>query len=181
MKQYIIPILIILVVVGIYVDFRGKYRPSDTIIQSDTIVVNLPPITFDFPPSEGIKVYNQLPTITDSAQIARDYYATVSYNDSIIGDSVSLWLSEVVSQNVIQSRKMTYKLNIPVSTTITNIHEDSRRKLLIGGMVGYGADRSLDLTAQVGYMDKRDRVLMGGYNFVDKSYNVGIMWTVKLR
>ncbi len=136
-----------------------------TIIQKDTPS----PITINMPPGKAVVINQPIPADIDSFQIAQAYFAKVSYTDTIKNDSVDVMIAEVVSMNAIQSRTVGVRFKFP---TVTEIHQESKRKLLIGGAV-HGFDR-VDVSLMGGYQDKKSRVWFGGYS-TDRRFQVGVL------
>lgn len=154
---------------------RGVFdRTPPIIIRKDSTYI--PPITVNFKPGTGTIIERPLPNNIDSAKIARAYFNTVNYNDSIITDTVSIWLRETVSRNAIQSRELTYRLNIPIQT-VTEYHQQARSSLILGGFGSYH-DSKININALIGYQRKNGQIFFGSYG-TNGSVSVG--WMGRLR
>ena len=67
----------------------------------------------------------------DTLKVLGDYYAIYFYSDSLISDSLKLFIKDSVSQNKIQSRKIDYSLVYPTKI-ITKETSINRREFYIG-------------------------------------------------
>ena len=149
--------------------------------KSDPVVVNLdstymPPVVVNLNPGHPITITSPIPANIDSAAIATAYFASVHYNDSIITDTVSIWLRETVSRNAIQSRELTYKLNIPIQT-ITEYRQELKRGLVFGGGGAFHGDK-VNVFLSGGVQGKRGSVVFGSIA-TDGTVQVGWMGRVR--
>jgi len=174
----LITILAGIVLIGyIYHDLAGRGvfdRDQPVVVRTDTTL--LPPITINIPPSKGIVMNNPVPDNIDSAKIAQAYFASVQYSDSIVTDTDSIWLRETVSRNAIQSRELTYKLNIPIQT-ITEYRQELQRGVVFGGGGAFHGDK-VNVFLSGGYQGKRGSVLFGSIA-TDGTVQVGWMGRVR--
>ena len=51
--------------------------------------------------------------IIDTAYVIGDYYSTYSYQDSLITDTLKLYINDSITQNKIKSRDLKYKMVFP--------------------------------------------------------------------
>ena len=186
MKQSNITALTITGVVAIlfllwYFDPKGRFDSPATIISSDTTVVYMPPVNVSLPPSSNPTViYQPIPANIDSLAVIRDYYAIRQYQDSLENDTVKIVIKESVGQNKINSRDISYRFKLPVTTTITQFVENKTRKLLVGGLVGMDSLKT-SLYLGAAYQNKSDQLFIAGYNPFNKSGVVGAMLPISLR
>lgn len=166
-------LLLVLIGLGIYLDirFNGVFDDDSTIISKDTIVVNLPQQTFNLPPSAPISIVNnQLPSNIDTGAILKAYFSEVTYLDSIDNDTLKIVLKEVISRNAIVSRELTHRLKIPITKVIETTYQPK-------GMFYYGASatygQTLGLSPMIGYKNKREQIIFGAYDPIQKSIQVG--------
>jgi hypothetical protein len=158
----------------IYKDIRRHpFGQSTTVIRDTTY---LPPITVNVPPSSTPHIIiHPVPSSVDTSEILRAYFAQVNYNDSIHTDSVSIWISESVSRNMIQSRDVRWKLNIPVQT-ITEYRQELKRGLVFGGGGAFHGDQ-VNVFLSGGVQGKRGSVVFGSIA-TDGTVQVGWMGRV---
>lgn len=176
----IILLLFLAAIIGIYIDLRrsGVLSFSNNSYSSDTVIVNLPPQTINFPPGQPVTIINQpVPTNVDTGAVLRAFFSEVTYLDSVDTDTLKIVLKEVISQNKIVSRELTHRLKIPIQT-ITNVH--SRPSMvMIGGMV-QSSDR-MNLVGSVGYLTRRDLFIYGSFDPYNRAWGVGAMVPIRLR
>lgn len=160
----------------IYKDIRSNpFGQPSTVVVRDTTY--LPDITVTIPPSATPNVIIQpVPASVDTSEILRAYFAQVTYNDSIHTDSVSIWINEVVSRNMLQSRDVRYRLTIPIQT-VTEYHTSVRSGLVYGGFASFASDE-VRFNVGGGYRFKSGGVVFGTIG-TDRSVSVG--WMGKLR
>jgi hypothetical protein len=164
-----------------YFDPKGRFDSPATIISSDTTVVYMPPVNVSLPPSSNPTViYQPIPANIDSLAVIRDYYLIRQYQDSLENDTVKIVIKESVGQNKINSRDISYRFKLPVTTTITQFVENKTRKLLVGGLVGMDSLKT-SLYLGAAYQNKSDQLFIAGYNPFNKSGVVGAMLPISLR
>lgn len=138
--------------------------PAQITIQRDT----LPAIIVNIPPGKSHVIYQPIPANIDSGAIARAYFATVVYNDTLHRDSVDIFIHEKLSRNMIQERNVGVKFNFPTNTLTTIkeiIREPVTRKLLIGLSGDYSiADTSIRFMPFASYQDRKGNQFTAGYN-----------------
>ena len=164
----IITLIAIVAIIGIYIDLRrsGALSFNQTVQSSDTIIVNLPPQTFTLPPSPPVTVINQaIPAKVDTMRIIQAYFAQKTYTDSIVTDTIAITLHEVVSENAIQSREVSYRLKLPLTTTIVQYQ---RSRLMAGGLAQYNS-----ISPALGYMNRRQQFYFGSYDIMNKQVRLG--------
>lgn len=171
--QDILIFLGLLFAIGVYVDLRRNdiLFGSDTIISRDTIIVNLPPQTISLPPSQPITIINKpLPNDIDTGAILKAFFREVTYLDSLDNDTVKIVLKEVISENSVRSRILTWNLKLPL-TTIVESKNEIKPLFFYGGMLDYS--NQLTLSPSIGYKNKRDQILFVGYDPFNKQVKMG--------
>lgn len=173
-RTLIIVAIIAAVVVFLYFDpmhrfdGMGKGDSTTVIIRDSTI---LPPVTVNIPPGQPVVVNQPLPTVIDTSEVIRAFFASLEYNDSLITDTVSIYIRETVTRGMLSSRSVKWKLNIPIQT-VTEYHQ-SKREFMVGAMAGYSDKVTLNLMAA--YKTKNGQLFIGGYDPVNRSYSLGYM------
>jgi len=170
--------LFLIALVGIYIDLRrsGVLSFSQTNVSSDTVIVNLPPQTINFPAGQPINIINQaIPSKVDTGAILRAFFSEVTYLDSVDTDTLKIVLKEVISQNKIVSRELTHRLKIPI-TRITNVYHRPSM-LLVGGSVT--KTDQVSLQGSLGYLTKRDVFIFGSFDPSTRQWGVGAMVPIR--
>lgn len=170
--------LFLIALVGIYIDLRrsGVLSFSQTNVSSDTVIVNLPPQTINFPAGQPINIINQaIPSKVDTGAILRAFFSEITYLDSVDTDTLKIVLKEVISQNKIVSRELTHRLKIPI-TRITNVYHRPSM-LLVGGSVT--KTDQVSLQGSVGYLTKKDVLLYGTFDPSTRQWGVGAMVPIR--
>lgn len=174
----IILALFLIALVGIYIDLRrsGVLSFTNSSYSSDTVIVNLPPQTINFPPGQPITIINQpLPDKVDTGAVLRAFFSEVTYLDSVDTDTLKIVLKEVISQNKIVSRELTHRLKIPI-TTVTNVYHRPSM-LMVGGSVT--KTDQVSLVGSVGYLTKRDVLIYGSFDPSTRQWGVGAMVPIR--
>lgn len=74
--------------------------------------------------------------LIDTAYVIGDYYSTYFYTDSLISDTLHLYVNDSITQNKIQSRSLKYTLKFP-TVTVTNTVIKNKNEFYYGlGLVG---------------------------------------------
>jgi len=179
MKLGEIILLLGIILIGvIYWDLRqsGALKFNNTNVSSDTVIVNLPPQTINFPVGQPINIINQaIPSKVDTGAILRAFFSEVTYLDSVDTDTLKIVLKEVISQNKIVSRELTHRLKIPI-TRITNVYHRPSM-LLVGGSVT--KTDQVSLQGNVGYLTKRDVFIFGSFDPSNRQWGVGAMVPIR--
>jgi len=175
----ILVLIAIIAGIGIYIDMRraGVLFDSDTIISSDTIIVNLPSQTFQLPPGQPINIVNNpVPSNVDTGAILKSFFREVTYLDSLDNDTVKIVLKEVISENSIRSRELMWKLKLPLTTTINHINE-KKGQLYLGGIAS--ARNGISLAPAIGYRNKKDYYIFGAYDPWERRIQAGYLIPLK--
>jgi hypothetical protein len=169
----ILILIAIVAFVGIYIDLRrtGVLFGSDTVISRDTIIVNLPAQTFQLPPGQPINIVNNpVPTNVDTGAILKAFFREMTYLDSLDNDTVKILLKEVISENSVRSREITWRLKMPLTTTINHINE-KRGQVLFGGVATFRD--GISIAPSIGYKNKKDWFMFGSYDPWNKTIQGG--------
>ena len=179
MKLGEIILLLGIILIGvIYWDLRqsGALKFNNTNVSSDTVIVNLPPQTINFPAGQPINIINQaIPSKVDTGAILRAFFSEVTYLDSVDTDTLKIVLKEVISQNKIVSRELTHRLKIPISRVTNVYHRPSM--LLVGGSVT--KTDQVSLQGNVGYLTKRDVFIFVSFDPSTRQWGVGAMVPIR--
>lgn len=74
--------------------------------------------------------------IIDTAYVIGDYYSIYSYQDSLITDTLKLYINDSITQNKIKSRDLKYKMVFP-TVHITDVVIQNKNEFYVGlGLVG---------------------------------------------
>lgn len=164
-----------------YFDPKDRFKSEPVLIRSDTTIINLPPLSISLPPSQSPTIiYQPIPDNVDSLAIIRDYFATRQYNDSLENDTVKIVLNEVIGQNKVVSRKIDYRLKLPISSVVNEYKIEKSRKLLLGGFALVDSSGS-SLYFGGGYQNKQNQLFIVGYNPFVNSGMAGVLIPVSLR
>lgn len=164
-----------------YFDPKDRFKSEPVLMRSDTTIINLPPLSISLPPSQSPTIiYQPIPENVDSLAIIRDYFAIRQYNDSLENDTVKIVLNEVIGQNKVVSRKIDYRLKLPISSVVNEYKIEKSRKLLLGGFASVDSLGS-SLYFGGGYQNKQNQLFIAGYNPFVKSGMVGVLIPVSLR
>ena len=169
----ILTLIAIVAFVGIYIDLRrtGVLFGSDTVISRDTIIVNLPAQTFQLPPGQPINIVNNpIPTGVDTGAILKAFFREVTYLDSLDNDTVKIVLKEVISENAVRSREISWRLKMPL-TTVVNTYAEKRGQVLFGGVATFRD--GISIAPSIGYRNKKDNVIFGSYDPWNKTIQGG--------
>lgn len=179
-SREVIAIIAILAVVAIYIDLRtsGALRFNQTNVSSDTVIVNLPPQTINLPPGQPINIINQpLPDgDIDTGAILKAFFRELTYLDSLENDTVKIVLKEVVAQNTIVSRELSWRLKLPISTTINKSYKKSA-----GLFAGGSLNSQSQISGMVGYLNNNDLFFFGSYEPFNRQWSAGVMVPIKKR
>jgi hypothetical protein len=119
----IVVLVIILLLQKCSGDIAKPTPPStDTIRTTDTSYITITKEVPTYVPKwrTKIKYIHDTTTVIDTAYVIGDYYSTYYYKDSLIADSIRVYINDSITQNKIKLRDIKYKITIPViSNSIT--------------------------------------------------------------
>ena len=178
--SYIIILVLIIIII-----FQGNcnkpIEPKEIIktkteVIYDTIEKQIPV----YVPKWTTKIKVKLDTveIADTVEILGNYFASYVYNDSLINDSLKLWINDSISQNTIQSRQINYNLIYPTKIITNEIYSPKRQ--LYGGFNIIGNQNSIQYFGPgLIYTTKKNQAYNLGIGLDNKlkpNLNVGIYW-----
>lgn len=102
-------------------DVPNSTTTSDTVVTYDTIkrvVRTKPRLIYTYRTDTVLR--------TDTAYILQDYTTSKVYEDSVINDTLSIYVKDTISRNSIQGRSVGYVLRLP-TRTITNTTTVTKR------------------------------------------------------
>lgn len=135
-------------------------------------------------------VYVDVPMKVDTTEILKDYFASVSYKDTIqLNDSLgSILISDLISKNRIQNRKVSASINQKIINDTLILKEKPRRQLYVG--VNTSANKQ-ELFNSVGagllYKDRKDKIFSLGVGLQQQNSTYipylqgGLYWKIKLK
>lgn len=167
---------IVLIVVALLVAYiiylqscKGGRVEKTTVIET---VYKFDTIDHFFPVYTPTNVFTQLPNETISIpyidsnyckRIAIDYLSTRYYSDTLSNDSIDLYNYSEVTNNKIVKQRSAYRLKFPVA--VTNIVQENRVKVYLGGTLGSDFKNQLYFEPQLSLTDKRDNLYQVGAAF----------------
>jgi len=127
-KFYFIIIVVLVIILLLQKcggDIAKPTPPStDTVRTTDTSYITLTKEVPTYIPKWRTKVeyVHDTTIVIDTAYVIGDYYSTYYYQDSLIADSLHVYINDSITQNKIKLRDIKYKITIPViSNTLTII------------------------------------------------------------
>lgn len=148
---------------------KGSKVEKTTIVET---VYKFDTVAKFFPVYTPHNIFTQLPNETieipylDSnycKRIAIDYLSTRYYSDTLSNDSVDLFNYAEVANNKIVKQRSGYRLKFPVA--VTNIVQENRVKVYLGGTLGSDFKNQLYFGPQLSLTDKRDNLYQVGAAF----------------
>lgn len=111
-------------------------------------------------------------------EMLEDYNSKVYYSDTITkdGDFVAI-INDTIHKNRIHDRSF-FLQNLREDRVITI--DNSRRRLLVGGALTANGSY-FDISPSVGFMNKRGSLIDYSYGVINKTHQVGIRTTIKIK
>jgi hypothetical protein len=140
-KFYFLIIVILIIVLLLQKSCGGGkvvVPKNDTITVTDTSYATITKYVPTYVPKWSVKkeYVHDTTKLIDTAYVVGDYYSTYFYKDSLISDTLHLYVNDSISQNKIQSRSLKYTLKFP-TVTVTNTVIKNKNEFYIGlGLVG---------------------------------------------
>ena len=140
-KFYFLIIVILIIVILLQKSCGGgkvTVPKNDTITVTDTSYATITKYVPTYVPKWSVKkeYIHDTTKLIDTAYVVGDYYSTYFYTDSLISDTLHLYVNDSISQNKIQSRSLKYTLKFP-TVTVTNTVIKNKNEFYIGlGLVG---------------------------------------------
>lgn len=140
-KFYFLIIITLIIVILLQKSCGGgkvTVPENDTITVTDTSYATITKYVPTYVPKWTVKkeyIHDTTKTI-DTAYVIGDYYSTYFYTDSLISDTLHLYVNDSISQNKIQSRSLKYTLKFP-TVTVTNTVIKNKNEFYVGlGLIG---------------------------------------------
>lgn len=141
-KFYFLIIAILIIVILLQKSCSGGDKvivpKNDTITVTDTSYTTITKYVPTYIPKWHTKkeYIHDTTKLIDTTYVIGDYYSTYFYTDSLISDTLHLYINDSITQNKIQSRSLKYTLKFP-TVTITNTVIKSENEFYYGlGLVG---------------------------------------------
>jgi hypothetical protein len=140
-KFYFLIIVILIIVILLQKSCGGgkvTVPKNDTITVTNTSYATITKYVPTYVPKWSVKkeYIHDTTKLIDTAYVVGDYYSTYFYKDSLISDTLHLYVNDSISQNKIQSRSLKYTLKFP-TVTVTNTVIKNKNEFYIGlGLVG---------------------------------------------
>ena len=127
-KFYFIIILILIIIILLQKCIgggvgKGGQNIHDTITTIDTTYTTIVKEIPKYIPKWDTKIeyIHDTTKVIDTAYVIGDYYSTYVYKDSLITDTLKLYINDSISQNKIKIRDIKYKITLPTITITNNI------------------------------------------------------------
>ena len=192
MKAKHIPYLIIAGLIALLILQRECTPPcedcGETIVKVDTVVRTRIVQKEIQTKGDEIKVTDTLEftdtlelTRRDTVLIVQSFLDTIVQNSVWFDSTLSIDITDTLTRNHIIGRLLAYTL-IQRDTTITNVVEKQRVKLMAGFNIG-GGKNSFSFAPQLGLLTKRDHYYSIGSDLLTEqpNLNAGLMWKISLR
>ena len=190
-KSYISELLniILLGIIMILVFFRGcggggEISLTDTITTvsyvRDTVWHQLPQQKIYVPQKVIVR---DIPANVDTAAVLLKYFSDTYYEETISDSNIDIRIKDTLNSNMISWRDVQYFWKKPTAIITNKITQvaPAKTKLFVGFMLG-GNKETISMAApQLLLLNKSDNGLMAGYNFIDKTYQAGVVWKINLR
>lgn len=145
-KFYFLIIVVLIIILllqkcGLGDIFKNPAPQNDTIRVTDTSYITLTKEVPKYVPkwSTKIEYVHDTTKVVDTAYVIGDYYSTYFYKDSLVADSLRVYINDSITQNKIKLRDLKYKITIPViSNTLTVIQKKNEFYVGVGLVGGKG-------------------------------------------
>lgn len=190
-RLYKLTILILLAVICSFLLFNqcGSGKKPDESHRIDTFYIkatnnyhNIPitiekpvPYKVEIPGTPGATI--TIPSSIDSLEIIKDYFTKRTYNDSLMNDSVTVYLTEEVYKNELKRLKVGYKWKVP--TMVIRETKTEVKQLLFLGVEPYGNANQFGLFAS-GLFDTKKAAFGYGFDPFNKVHKVSIYGKINL-
>jgi len=129
----------------------------------------------------------EIPSKVDTSAILKDYFAKVSYNDTIkVGEYGYILLQDTITENRIASRQKIDKFSIPVITTTTTITNPPLKttQLYIGPEIAGNATYPINyFGGNIVLKTKQDQMYNAGIGISNGGtiFKIGMAWKIKIK
>lgn len=166
---------IVIIILALIIWFKGCGDPVEPEVKTkieivyDTVLKDVPV----YIPKWNTRVEHKIDTVVDTVEVIKDYYSTYYYQDSLVNDTLSLFINDSIQENKIKSRKINYSLILPTKI-ITNEVTLNKREIYLGLLSQPGVGTL--------YKDKKGHIygLQVGMNQEFKpTFGVSLYWKIK--
>ena len=165
---------------------RGCGDGKNTVVLSDTVTsvsyihdTIIHEIKVPVPVPVAYEV-NEVPLNVDTAAILQAYYNGSVYEDTYSDTNIAIHLKESVAENKIQWREFKYEILRPTTVITNNITQvtTAKAKLFAGINLGGNKESFSAITPEIELIFYDRRAFSVGYNFQNKSVELGVKWRV---
>lgn len=159
-----------------YIIFQQQCGTDKTSPVRDTIryETQLQPIYLPSAVSPPIVIHQPLPARVDTVFVVRDYYDKRTYTDSVSNDTITINVQEVIEQNRLASRSVSYLIKKPFVTILPK--PEQKNQIYIGAY----ANSDAGLGGLVTLKTKRDVLYGIGYDPIHKTLQLQAQFKLKL-
>jgi len=138
-------------------------------------VTNPTPYIVQIPGTPGATI--TIPAKVDSGAVVRDYFTKRVYSDSLMNDSVTVYLTEEVYKNELRRIKTGYRWKVP--TMVIKETKVVEKQLMFLGLEPYGNLNSFGMFASADFDTKK--ALFGyGYDPFNKTHKISVKAKIRL-
>jgi len=160
---------VILIAVVLYVAYHitTANKPNTTTIINNYDSTVSSPITVRVSPPEItiLPEAKDIPTIIDTNAILKHFFSKNVYVDTVRTDSIVLYFTDTITQNMLKSRSVSYKTLFPHQTIVTK-----SKHISIGGMLTYNKEGGVRPQALLQYHNGKNTIGLG-FNPIQKEYS----------
>lgn len=186
LKDIIIIVLSIVVLLSFIFNSGCESKQSNSTIDTFYIkatkeyhtlqtITNPKPYIVQIPGTPGATI--TIPAKVDSGAVARDYFTKRTYVDSLMNDSVTVYLTEEVYKNELRRIKTGYRWKVP--TMVIKETKVVEKQLIFLGLEPYGNLNSFGMFASADFDTKK--ALFGyGYDPFNKTHKISVKAKLRL-
>lgn len=152
----------------VYIKATKEYHTLQTITNPEPYIVQIPG-------TPGATV--TIPAKVDSGAVVRDYFTKRLYNDSLMNDSVTVYLTEEVCKNELKRIKVGYRWKIP--TMQINKITVVEKQLLFAGLEPYGNINQFGMFVSADF-DTKKALFGAGYDPFNKTFKLSVKAKIRL-
>jgi hypothetical protein len=167
------------------IDFlSSEYQESKTdtfeIVKYDTLTNTLYKTTIDYVPEIITDTFFEERMLgKDTLQILEDYFAYRIYKDSITGDTVSIYITDTVTENKLTSRKIDYSCILPTVTKyITNTKLIYKKGFYLGGSLNLNIVDNTSIEPSLLYITKNKSAYSLSYGIRNNTLTIGAYYRI---
>jgi len=167
------------------IDFlSSEYQENKTdtlsVVEYDTLTNTLYKTTIDYVPEIIIDTFFEERMLgKDTLQILEDYFTYRIYKDSIIGDTISIYITDTLTENKLTSREVNYDYILPTVTKyITNTKLIYKKGLYLGGSLNLNTVDNLSIGPSVLYITKNKSAYSLSYGIPNNTLTIGAHYRI---